>query len=183
MIYIEDMSKWDIKNGMVVELKNSTRGIIIGDKIFCPSDIINLITCSFSLDDFNDNLSHKFTEELDIVKIYIIRKTDKITLADVIRGVSSVELVWEKNGRYKDEEGIIELMKTLSREEMKNIYQFSGNCNVRDIPEYILKAIDAIIDCDCPEEWNLKEPDTPNDECLRTCTECWYRSLNGITNK
>ena len=180
MIPMEDMTKWDVSNGMIVEFNNKNRGMVMGSKIFCPCSIINLITSSFSLNDFNDDLTNKFEEDLDIVKIYMVRETDKITLADVIRGVSETELIWDKYSKYKEEEGVIELMKTLSRDELQNVYQFGGNCKVGDIPEYILKSMDAMISACCPEEYGIKEvkSDNPHEECLGTCTECWYRSLH-----
>ena len=77
------MRKQDLKDGMVVELRNGERNIILNGKV------MSFISFT-SLDGYNNDLTDKNTSRLDIVKVF----SSDINILNDIKTVSNV--IWER---------------------------------------------------------------------------------------
>ena len=77
------MRKQDLKDGMVVELRNGERNIILNGKV------MSFISFT-SLDGYNNDLTDKNTSRLDIVKVF----SSDIDILNDIKTVSNV--IWER---------------------------------------------------------------------------------------
>lgn len=83
------MQKSDLKNGMIVEISNGDRFIVIDN--FILGNTWN------NLNSYNEDLTEKCIDKCDIVKVYKVtcgRTLDKILKPNESFGV---ELIWERN--------------------------------------------------------------------------------------
>lgn len=84
------MTKADLENGMVIETRDMQRALVISDKLRYRSGYDFLC-------EYNDNLTNKMFEELDIMKIY---RSNAFYLEDVFSS-KHLELIWEREEQSK----------------------------------------------------------------------------------
>ena len=94
------MTKSELKNGMVVELRNGNRYLVHNDKIMRKDESL-YIDSDYSNDNlmYNEDLTRKSkVDGLDIVRVY---KSTAICLEDLFLD-SALELIWEhKEGKQE----------------------------------------------------------------------------------
>lgn len=85
-----EFTKSDLKNGMIVELRNGFRGIVINDNLILGNKLYS------ELLDYNDDLSIKYNlngNDLDIVKVYTV--WSYMGFEDYLKD-DNLELIWER---------------------------------------------------------------------------------------
>ena len=92
------MTKADIKSGMVVEYRKGAKRLVVASE---KDDAVQLVligkadTVHFSfLDNWQDDLSHKSSNRLDIVAVY---KWDVIRHGNNLENVREDDLIWKEN--------------------------------------------------------------------------------------
>ena len=139
------MTKSELKNGMVVELRNGNRYLVHNDKIMRKDESL-YIDSDYSNDNlmYNEDLTRKSkVDGLDIVRVY---KSTAICLEDLFLD-SALELIWEhKEGKQelskKDKKVIKKGLKKI-QEECKNHENCVG-CIFDDDYQCLLNEIDAL---------------------------------------
>lgn len=85
------MKKEDLKNGMVVEFRDKSRGLVHNERIISMEDYL-------LISKLNDDLTNKIgIEEIDIMKIF---HSKPITLGDLFAD-NRLELIWERKEQPK----------------------------------------------------------------------------------
>ena len=88
---IKTMTKSDLKNGMVVEFRDKSRGLVHNERIISMEDYL-------LISKLNDDLTNKIgIEEIDIMKIF---NSKPITLGDLFAD-NRLELIWERKEQPK----------------------------------------------------------------------------------
>ena len=85
------MKKKDLKNGMIVETRDKHRLLVLGNKIMSRNKY-DLLTS------YKSNLTSKFNEEFDIVKVYNIKNL--YVLNDIFKD-EYLSLIWEREEEKK----------------------------------------------------------------------------------
>lgn len=132
------MTKSDLKNEMVIETRDMQRALVISDKLRYRAGYDFLY-------EYNDNLTNKMFEELDIMKIY---RSNAFYLEDVFSS-KHLELIWERkedkpNLSEKDKKVIKEGLAK-AREYCKThlvcdkceLYDNNGDCFLDRVPAHI----------------------------------------------
>ena len=133
------MTKSDLKNGMVVELRNGKRFLIVNDLGIGKDSCINLD--GFFGYDENLNDVSRFSE-FDITKIYKTEGTTFKTLFDNER----LNLIWEREEETKlsnEDKQIIKKSLKKIQEECKR-HKFCYGCMFDDNGACILDKIDSL---------------------------------------
>lgn len=133
------MKKSDLKNGMVVELRNGKRFLIVNDIGIGKDSCINLD--GFFGYDENLNDVSEFSE-FDITKIYKTVGTTFKTLFDKER----LNLIWEREEKSKlskEDKQIIKKCLKKIQEECKN-HKFCYGCMFDDNGHCLLDEIDSL---------------------------------------
>ena len=136
---MKTMTKSDLKNGMVVELRNGKRFLIVGDLGIGEDSCINLD--GFFGYDKNLNDVSGFSE-FDITKIYKTEGTTFKTLFDKER----LSLIWEREEKSKlsnEDKQIIKKGIKKIQEECKN-HKFCVGCIFDDNEQCLLNEIDTL---------------------------------------
>ena len=135
------MKKSDLKNGMVVELRNGKRFLIVNDMGIGKDSCINLD----GFMGYNENLNDVTGDStLDITKIYKTRGCTFKNLFDKDR----LSLIWEreeKEGLSKEDKKIIKKGLKIINQNCKQyvncenceLYAKGGFCVLEDMPENI----------------------------------------------
>ena len=85
------MKKEDLKNGMVVEFRDKSRGLVHNERIISIEDYL-------LISNLNDDLTNGVgIEEIDIMKIF---HSKPITLGDLFAD-NRLELIWERKEQSK----------------------------------------------------------------------------------
>ena len=88
---MKTMTKSDLKNGMVVEFRDESRGLVHNERIISMEDYL-------LISKLNDDLTNKIgIEEIDIMKIF---HSKPITLGDLFAD-NRLELIWERKEQPK----------------------------------------------------------------------------------
>ena len=88
---IKTMTKSDLKNGMVVEFRDKSRGLVHNERIVSIEDYL-------FISNLNDDLTSGVgIEEIDIIKIF---NSKPITLGDLFAD-NRLELIWERKEQPK----------------------------------------------------------------------------------
>ena len=86
-----DFTKSDLKDGMVVEYRDSDRRIVLGDKLIGYDSWVDIVA-------FNDNLECKNNKDLNIDKVY---NSDSHILKDYFKD-KNLTLIWERNKKEEE---------------------------------------------------------------------------------
>ena len=107
------MTKSDLRNGMVVKLRDDSLMMVVDNRLV-------EVDAHFNLNNYSDTLEHYSVVKYDIVAIYVQVKEGGFVFADLTdRNYKYLELVWE---RVKIE--LTEDMKTLLRLLPQNKYKY-----------------------------------------------------------
>lgn len=98
------MTKSDLKNGMVVELKNGYRGLILDNRMVFKDGFNNL--CSYKDDLY---LQNRYNSEFDIIKVFKIKNPIGI---DKLFNDEYLELIWEQE-EEKEEIKVGDIVKVI----------------------------------------------------------------------
>ena len=135
---MKTMTKSDLKNGMVVELRNGKRFLIVNDLGIGKDSCINLD----GFFGYDENLNDKRYSEFDITKIYISSGCTFKNLFDKER----LSLIWEREEKSKlsekDKKVIKKALKKI-QEECKN-HKFCVGCMFDDNGACILDKIETL---------------------------------------
>ena len=136
------MTKSDLKNRMVVEVRNGKRYLVVGEMLMRGASFL-------LLPDYDEDLMHNGDKDFDIVKVF-----DYVSNFNNIKRCNDV--VWQrqepKKLTLKELEGIlgypVEIVKEMTvkekREKLTNHCEKCGNCNVFKKNECPLLATDYI---------------------------------------
>ena len=130
------MKKSDLKNGMVVELRNGKRFLIVNDRGFGEDSCITINGFMGYDENLNDIMRYS---EFDIIKIY---KTRGCTFNNLFDNEILI-LIWEreeKEGLSKEDKQIIKKGIKKIQEECKN-HKFCVGCMFDDNGQCILDDI------------------------------------------
>lgn len=130
------MKKSDLRDGMVIEMEDESRGIIINNSILYTR-------LSDSLDDFTEDLLYKNDGKYRINKIYkIIKRTNYIS---EIFKIENLKLIWERDkeidwnkvpewtkvqAKYRIEDEYVN--RYFVEYQKENEFPFCCSCIVRD---------------------------------------------------
>ena len=130
------MKKEDLKNGMVVEFRDESRGLVHNGRIISMEDYL-------LMSKLNDDLTNKIgIEEIDIMKIF---HSKPITLGDLFAD-NRLELIWEREEQPKlsnEDKQIIKKGIKKIQEECKN-HKFCVGCMFDDNGHCLLDEIDTL---------------------------------------
>ena len=90
VISFDSFTKANLKDGMIVELKNGQKGIVLGDRIVCADKC-------YRIGGFANDLENYTESSLDIVKVF--RSVDATSFSDMFN-TNNLKLIWEKNTGY-----------------------------------------------------------------------------------
>ena len=132
------MKKSDLKNGMVVELRNGKRFLIVNDRGFGEDSCITINGFMGYDENLNDIMRYS---EFDIIKIYKTEGNTFKTLFDNER----LSLIWEReeNKLSKEDKQIIKKGLKKIQEECKN-HKFCAGCIFDDNEQCLLNEIDTL---------------------------------------
>ena len=133
------MTKSDLKNGMVVELRNGKRFLIVNDLGIGKDSCINLDGFMGYDENLNDIMRYS---EYDIIKIYKTEGNTFKTLFDNER----LTLIWEREEKSKlseEDKQIIKKGIKKIQEECKN-HKFCVGCMFDDNGHCLLDEIDSL---------------------------------------
>ena len=136
---IKTMTKSDLKNGMVVELRNGKRFLIVNDLGIGKDSCINLDGFMGYDENLNDIMRYS---EYDIIKIYKTEGNTFKTLFDNER----LTLIWEREEKSKlseEDKQIIKKGIKKIQEECKN-HKFCVGCMFDDNGHCLLDEIDSL---------------------------------------
>lgn len=127
------MKKSDLKDGMVVELRDERKYVVIGDKF-------SAIETWDTLNHYDDDLKHHLYTELDIMKVY---ETTGKTFTSMFLDVN-LEIIWER-----EETTAINKLSELFRNNC--IENKNDNCNKFDTcsdckATFVIEHIEEILD-------------------------------------
>lgn len=127
------MKKSDLKDGMVVELRDERKYVVIGDTF-------SAIETWDTLNHYDDDLKHHLYTELDIMKVY---KTTGKTFTSMFLDVH-LDLLWER-----EENTAIDKLSELFRNNC--IENKNGNCNKFNTcsdckATFVIEHIEEILD-------------------------------------
>lgn len=110
-----DMTKNDLKDGMVVELRNGGKRLILYTKLLSFNGYDNIDNIS----SYTEDLKHKKYNDYDIVKIY---KGQAYLIDEIFKNAS---LIWEREEKSESEINLEKIQKQIdilnkSVEEFKN---------------------------------------------------------------
>ena len=128
------MKKSDLKDGMVVELRDERKYVVIGDKF-------SAIETWDTLNHYDDDLKHHLYTELDIMKVY---ETTGKTFTSMFLDVN-LEIIWER----KEDTSIYKLAKLFNNNCIDN--NKTNKCNEFDTcseckASFVIKHIEEILD-------------------------------------
>ena len=134
------MKKSDLKNGMVVELRNGKRFLIVNDLGIGKDSCINLD----GFFGYDENLYDVIGDStFDIIKIYKTEGTTFKTLFDKDR----LNLIWEREEKEglseKDKKVIKKGLKKIQEECKKHTY-YCGDCIFDGNDHCLLNEIDVL---------------------------------------
>ena len=138
---IKTMTKSDLKNGMVVELRNGKRFLIVNDRGFGEDSSITLNGFMGYDENLNDIMRYS---EFDIIKIY---KTEGNTFKTLFNN-ERLSLIWERKKQpklsEKDKKVIKKGLKILNQNckqyvkcDNCELYAKGGYCVLEEMPESI----------------------------------------------
>lgn len=175
------MKKSDLKDGMIVELRNGKRAIVLNDYL------LGLEMWFYLSHQYNDNLTYvngeekRLTEPFDIIKVY---KTDFSSLERLLLD-KKLELIWERKEIDWNKVPFGTMVKCWSHESSnKYIGRFLGYDECASHKFMVFVSTDMVIDWDYCELKDLKWEITGenlNDEFNRycdkyECDDCYYDS-------
>lgn len=110
---VHDFKKADLRNGMVVELSNGDRYMVVGDKLLSPDK------GSMLLSDFSLNMQNSFNAKYDICLVFDVR--DSLTVYEY-----DIKPIWRRDNGLD----LIEVKLTTSEalQEIMDIYEQRGYC-------------------------------------------------------
>ena len=109
------MKKEDLKNGMVVEFRDKSRGLVHNERIVSIEDYL-------FISNLNDDLTSGVgIEEIDIMKIF---NSKPITLGDLFAD-NRLELIWER----KEQPKLSEKDKKKIKIALKKVKEICSNYN------------------------------------------------------
>lgn len=127
------MTKSDLKNGMVVEYRDKSRGLVHNERIISIEDYL-----LFS--NLNDDLTNRIgIEEIDIMKIF---NSKPITLGDLFAD-NRLELIWEREEQPK----LSDKDKKVIKKGLKKLQEYCKQHNC-DNCELAINDDTCIIDYD-----------------------------------
>ena len=133
------MTKSELKNGMVVELRNGKRFLIVNDLGIGKDSCINLDGFFGYDENLNDIMRYS---EFDIIKIYKTEGNTFKTLFDNER----LSLIWEREEKQElsnEDKQIIKKGLKKIQEECKN-HKFCVGCMFDDNGHCLLDEIDSL---------------------------------------
>ena len=132
------MKKSDLKNGMVVELRNGKRFLIVNDRGFGENSCITINGFMGYDENLNDIMRYS---EFDIIKIYKTEGNTFKTLVDNER----LSLIWEREETKLSNEDKQIIKKGLKKiqEECKN-HKYCVGCIFDDNDQCLLNEIDDL---------------------------------------
>ena len=136
---MKTMTKSDLKNGMVVELRNGKRFLIVNDRGFGEDSSITLNGFMGYDENLNDIMRYS---EFDITKIY---KTERNTFNNLFDN-ERLSLIWEREEQPKlsnEDKQIIKKGIKKIQEECKN-HKFCVGCMFDDNGHCLLDEIDSL---------------------------------------
>ena len=136
---IKTMTKSDLKNGMVVELRNGKRFLIVNDRGFGEDSCITINGFMGYDENLNDIMRYS---EFDIIKIYKTEGNTFKTLFDNER----LSLIWEREEKSKlskEDKKVIKKGLKKIQEECKR-HKFCYGCMFDDNGACILDKIETL---------------------------------------
>ena len=136
---IKTMTKSDLKNGMVVELRNGKRFLIVNDRGFGEDSSITLNGFMGYDENLNDIMRYS---EFDIIKIYKTEGNTFKTLFDNER----LSLIWEREEKQElsnEDKQIIKKGLKKIQEECKS-HKYCVGCIFDDNDQCLLNEIDDL---------------------------------------
>lgn len=108
----KEMTKSDLKDGMVVELRKGDKRLVLYTKLLS-------LNCYDNISSYTEDLKHKKYNDYDIVKIY---KGQAYRIDEIFKNVS---LIWERKEKSESEINLEKIQKQIdilnkSVEEFKN---------------------------------------------------------------
>lgn len=117
------MTKSDLENGMVVELKNGYRGLILDNRMVFKDGFNNL--CSYKDDLY---LQNRYNSEFDVIKVFKIKNPIGI---DKLFNDEYLDLIWERK-EEKDEIKVGDNVKVINNNYiLETLYKWVEN-NIND---------------------------------------------------
>ena len=130
------MKKSDLKDGMVVKLRDDRKFLVMNNKI-------SNMNRWCSINDYNDDLTNKHYEQLDIMIVY---NNHGLTLDDMFYD-ENLEIIWER-----EENTAIDKLSELFRNDCRyknktnecNNFNTCSKCRATVVIEHIKEILDLI---------------------------------------
>lgn len=91
LVNVKEFTKSDLKDGMVVDLRNGDRLIKLGETITDDEGHLNI--CG----SYNENMTNRIRHEYDIMKVYKCNRANRIE--DMLTHDDYLNLIWERKER------------------------------------------------------------------------------------
>ena len=137
------MKKSELKNGMVVELRNGNRYLVHNDKLLNFEGYVNINDSFTHMFYYNEDLTYSCNKEFDIIRIY---ESDVFWLKDIFED-RFLNIIWE---RKEDKQELSKKDKKVIKKGLKKIQEECKNhencvgCIFDDNDQCLLNEIDAL---------------------------------------
>ena len=108
------MTKSELKNGMVVELRNGNRYLVHNDKLLNFEGYVNINDSFTHMFYYNEDLTYSCNKEFDIIRIY---ESDVFWLKDIFED-RFLNIIWE---RKEDKQELSKKDKKVIKKGLKKV--------------------------------------------------------------